>query len=174
MTFSRLVEYFVKRREEIEKDVSQGWIISKKAEAALQKNDELAGTYRVRIFDSQLLLFEVEDAYNQSTHEVSDTMRVDLINHKCQCGRFTEMRYPCSHVLAVCKAARLNHYDYVDPVFKIQTITKVYAAHWYPIGNEMLIPSVVGPTVIPDVSERTSTVLLCNVMVMVDITLCFI
>ncbi|XP_061374480.1 uncharacterized protein LOC133316713 [Gastrolobium bilobum] len=103
MTFSRLVEYFVKRREGIEKDISQGWIISKKVEAALQKNDELAGTYRVRIYDSDLLLFEVEDAYNQSTHEVGDIMRVDLINRTCQCGRFTARRYPCSHVLAVCK-----------------------------------------------------------------------
>ena len=77
-------------------------------------------------------------------------MRVDLINRKCQCESFTARRYPCSHVLAVCKMENLNHYDYVDPVFTIPYISQVYVSHWYLIGNELLIQQGEGPTVIPN------------------------
>ena len=139
MTCSRLVEYFITRRVEINRHVVEGRIVSKKVEEDLQRMDQFTVTYRVRLYDRELQLFEVEDAYNHSTHVAGDIMRVDLINHKCQCGRFTAKRYPCSHVLAVCKMAHLNHYDYVDPVFSISYISQVYATHWYPIGNELLI-----------------------------------
>ncbi|XP_061366707.1 uncharacterized protein LOC133309870 [Gastrolobium bilobum] len=112
------------------------------------KKDQLTVSLRVRVYDRDLELFEVEDPYNQSTHDVGDIMRVDLINRKCQYRKFTTRRYPYSHVLAVCMAEKLNHYDYVDPVFSIPHIAKVYAAHWYPIGNESLIPQGNGQTII--------------------------
>ncbi|XP_061347124.1 uncharacterized protein LOC133292705 [Gastrolobium bilobum] len=152
MTQSRLVEYFVKRREKIQKAMAKGWRIAKKVEDVIQKNDQLTVSLRVRVFDRELQLFEVEDAYNQSTHDAGDIMRVDLLNRKCQCGQFTARRFPCSHVLAVCKVEKLNHYDYVDPVFSMSQIDKVYAAHWYPMGNELLIPQIDGPTIIPNSS----------------------
>ncbi|KAK4254710.1 hypothetical protein QN277_010052 [Acacia crassicarpa] len=150
MTCSRLVEYFVTRRVENDKHISAGRIVSKKVEEELQRMDQLTVTYRVRLYDRDLQLYEVEDAYNQSTHVAGDIMTVDLINRKCQCGRFSSRRFPCSHVLAVCKMENLNHFDYVDPVFTIRYISQVYAAHWYPIGNEMLIQQEQGPTVIPN------------------------
>ena len=123
MTCSRLVEYFVTRRVEINKHMAAGRIVSTKVEEAIQRMDQLTVTYRVRLYDRDLQLFEVEDAYNQSTHEAGDIMRVDLINRTCQCGRFTARRFPCSHVLAVCKVENLNHYDYVDPVFTMPYIS---------------------------------------------------
>ncbi|KAK4263348.1 hypothetical protein QN277_028771 [Acacia crassicarpa] len=152
LTCSRLVEYFVTRRVEINRNIAEGRIVAKKVEDDLQRMNQLTVHYRVRIYDRDLQLFEVEDAYNQSTHVAGDIMRVDLINRKCQCGRFTARRYPCSHVLAVCKMEKLNHYSYVDPVFTVQYISQVYAAHWNPIGNELLIQQGEGPTVIPNVT----------------------
>ncbi|KAK4269473.1 hypothetical protein QN277_022627 [Acacia crassicarpa] len=92
LTCSRLVEYFVTRRVEINRNIAEGRIVAKKVEDDLQRMNQLTVHYRVRIYDRDLQLFEVEDAYNQSTHVAGDIMRVDLINRKCQCGRFTARR----------------------------------------------------------------------------------
>ncbi|XP_061355621.1 uncharacterized protein LOC133300138 [Gastrolobium bilobum] len=65
-----------RRREKIQNAKTKGWRIAKKVEDFLQKNDQLIVSLRVRVFDRDLQLFEVEDAYNQSTHDVGDITRM--------------------------------------------------------------------------------------------------
>ena len=57
MTCSRLVEYFIMRRVEINKHMATGRIVSTKVEEAIQRMDQLTVTYRVRLYDRDLQLF---------------------------------------------------------------------------------------------------------------------
>ncbi|KAL4296137.1 hypothetical protein GQ457_12G006230 [Hibiscus cannabinus] len=61
---------------------------------------------------------------------------VDLRQRTCQCGVFQTFKYPCSHAIAAASSVRIPYMDFVDPVYLLQTVFKVYEKEFPPIGNE--------------------------------------
>ncbi|KAL5134699.1 hypothetical protein HKD37_03G007796 [Glycine soja] len=119
-TYSRCRKYFVDRE--------------------LRKNQEQACSHFVRVYDIQSIRFEVEETFNPITQRGRQKWVVNLNGHYCQCGKYSALHYPCSHIIAAC-----------DVVYTNEHILKAYSAQWWPLGNEAAIPpSDDAWTLIPD------------------------
>ncbi|PPS02858.1 hypothetical protein GOBAR_AA17797 [Gossypium barbadense] len=72
---------------------------------------------------------------------VGGQYRVHLTNRTCDCGRFDALRYPCAHVIAACQNLRLDPMSYVDEVYKIEYMYKVWRHVFPPVSDErMAVP----------------------------------
>ena len=151
-TYSRLVEYFVRRGSEARQELMAGHRFSKKLMDAIKKCGEEATSHEVRRYDIQSSRFEVHEPVNPVTQKGGHTWSVNLDRRSCQCGRFQTYKYPCSHVIAACAAVSIDYWQFVDPVYSVQNIVYAYSAEWWPIGNEEMIPPTSGWRLVPDES----------------------
>ncbi|XP_052887977.1 uncharacterized protein LOC128296587 [Gossypium arboreum] len=69
---------------------------------------------------------------------VGGQSRVHLTNRTCDCGRFDALRYPCAHVIAACQNLRLDPMSYVDEVYKIEYMYKVWRHVFPPVSDERM------------------------------------
>ncbi|KAH1265513.1 hypothetical protein GmHk_01G001203 [Glycine max] len=130
-TYSRCRKYFIDRE--------------------LRKNQEQACSHIVRVYDIHSTRFEVEETFNPITQRGGQKWAVNLNGHYCQCGRYSALHYPCSHIIAACGYVSMNYYQYIDVVYTNEHILKAYSAQWWPLGNEAAIPpSDEAWTLIPD------------------------
>ncbi|RYQ83078.1 hypothetical protein Ahy_B10g101699 [Arachis hypogaea] len=73
--------------------------------------------------------------------------QVLLDEGKCDYGYFQALHLPCRYVLAACSHARLDWRDHVHPMYRIETIFKVYNMEFRLIGHEDDWPSYDGPRI---------------------------
>ncbi|KAL5193166.1 hypothetical protein HKD37_20G055427 [Glycine soja] len=110
--------------------------VAAKPKDKLRKNQEQACTHIVRVYDIHSTRFEVEESFNPITQCGGQKWAVNLNDRHCQCGRYSALHYPCSHIIAVCGYVSMNYYQYIDV---------------WPLGNEAAIPpSNDAWTLIPD------------------------
>ncbi|KAL5186838.1 hypothetical protein HKD37_05G012608 [Glycine soja] len=106
----------------------------------LRKNQEQACSHIIRVYDIHSTRFEVEETFNPITQRGGKKWAVNLNGHYCQCGRYSALHYPCSHIIAACDYVSLNYYQYIDVAYTNEHILKAYSAQWWPLGNEAAIP----------------------------------
>ncbi|XP_015969328.1 uncharacterized protein LOC107492786 [Arachis duranensis] len=70
---------------------------------------------------------------------------VDLRHHRCDCGEFQVDRIPCRHVFACCANQRLDWQVYVNDVYKMDQVRRVYRARFRPLGNPATWSAYHGP-----------------------------
>ncbi|KAH1202790.1 hypothetical protein GmHk_17G049174 [Glycine max] len=145
-TYSRCRKYFVERGRQAQRQLNEGQVYCSKLVKELRKNLEQACTHIVRVYDIHSTRFEVEESFNPITQRGGQKWAVNLNGHHCQCGRYSALHYPCSHIIAACGYVSMNYYQYIDV-----HILKAYSAQWWPLGNEAAIPpSDDAWTLIPD------------------------
>ena len=81
------------------------------------------------------------------------TCTVKLNEWSCDCGQFQALRIPYSHATATCAFYNLSYDDFVDPVYKLKNIFKVYQHHFHSLGSEDTWPKYLGPHFMPDPSK---------------------
>jgi len=64
------------------------------------------------------------------------------------------VRLPCSHAIAACAFCNLNYDDFVDPVYKLENIFKVYQHHFHSLGCEDTWPQYLGSHFMSDLSKH--------------------
>ncbi|KAL5147339.1 hypothetical protein HKD37_06G017039 [Glycine soja] len=131
-TYSRCRKYFVERGCQAQRQLNEG--------QNLRKNQEQACLHIVRVYDIHSTRFEVEETFNPITQRGRQKWAVNLNGHYCQCGRYSTLHYPCSHIIAACGYMSMNYYQYIDVVYTNEHILKAYSAQWWPLGNEAAIP----------------------------------
>ncbi|RYR06936.1 hypothetical protein Ahy_B05g074254 [Arachis hypogaea] len=104
---------------------SDGQIHSQRLLAAIDKNRENLPMLRVTHCDRRVSVFSVEemepvDGWSQTSYQVCLTERT------CDCGLFQSLHYPCRHALAACAAASIEWGHFVDPVYTMASVFKVY------------------------------------------------
>lgn len=72
---------------------------------------------------------------------------VDLRRRFCDCGNFQTDRYPCVHVVACCGKMSMDWGNYVDPVYMMDNVCKVYEREFPPIGHSGTWRKYNGPTI---------------------------
>ncbi|KAH1188176.1 hypothetical protein GmHk_U059899 [Glycine max] len=150
-TYSRCRKYFVERGRQAQRQLNEGQIYCSKLVKELRKNQEQACSHIVRVYDIHSTRFEVEETFNPITQRGGQKWAVNLNGHYCQCGRYSALHYPCSHIIAACGYVSMNYYQYIDVVYTNEHILKAYSAQWWPLGNEAAIPpSNDAWTLIPD------------------------
>ncbi|KAL5158269.1 hypothetical protein HKD37_15G042786 [Glycine soja] len=150
-TYSRCRKYFVERGRQAQRQLNEGQVYCSKLVKELRKNQEQACTHIVRVYDIHSTRFEVEESFNPITQHGGQKWAVNLNGRHCQCGRYSALRYPCSHIIAACGYMSMNYYQYIDVFYTNEHILKAYSAQWWPLGNEAAIsPSDGAWTLIPD------------------------
>ncbi|RZB68636.1 hypothetical protein D0Y65_038417 [Glycine soja] len=139
-TYSRCRKYFVERGRQAQRQLNEGQVYCSKLVKELRKNQEQACSHIVRVYDIHSTRFEVEETFNPITQRGGQKWAVNLNDHYCQCGRYSALHYPCSHIIAACGYVSLNYYQYIDVVYTNEHMLKAYSAQWWPIGNEAAIP----------------------------------
>ncbi|KAH1249237.1 hypothetical protein GmHk_05G012640 [Glycine max] len=125
-TYSRCRKYFVDRGRQAQRQLRKGQVYCSKLVTKLRKNQEQTCSHIVRVYDIHSTRFEVEETFNPITQRGGQKWTVNLNGHYCQCGRYSALHYPCSHIIAAC-------------------------GYWWPLGNEAAIPpSDEAWTLIPD------------------------
>ena len=150
-TYSRCRKYFVDRGRQAQRQLREGQVYCSKLVTELRKNQEQACSHIVRVYDIHSTRFEVEETFNPITQRGGQKWAVNLNGRHCQCGRYSALHYPCSHIIAACGYVSMNYYQYIDVVYTNEHILKAYSAQWWPLGNEAAIPpSDEAWTLIPD------------------------
>ncbi|KAL5172891.1 hypothetical protein HKD37_16G045557 [Glycine soja] len=150
-TYSRCRKYFVERDYQAQRQLNEGQVYCSKLVKELRKNQEQACSHIVRVYDIHSTRFEVEETFNPITQRGGQKWAFNLNGHYCQCGRYSALHYPCSHIIAACGYVSMNYYQYIDVVYTNEHILKAYSAQWWPLGNEAAIPpSNDAWTLIPD------------------------
>ncbi|KAH1242569.1 hypothetical protein GmHk_07G019873 [Glycine max] len=132
--------YFVDRGRQAQRQLREGQVYCSKLVTELRKNQEQACSHIVRVYDIHSTRFEVEETFNPITQRGGQKWEVNLNGHYCQCGRYSVLHYPCSHIIAACGYVSMNYYQYIDVVYTNEHILKAYSAQWWPLGNEVAIP----------------------------------
>ncbi|PPD87999.1 hypothetical protein GOBAR_DD15064 [Gossypium barbadense] len=61
-----------------------------------------------------------------ANHRMARSYGIDLRNRRCECRRFDTLHYPCAHVVAACAKVNLNVEQYVDDVYMLERILRVW------------------------------------------------
>ncbi|KAH1261728.1 hypothetical protein GmHk_02G004531 [Glycine max] len=138
--YSRCRKYFVEHGRQTQRQLNEGQVYCSKLVKELRKNQEQACLHIVRVYNIHSTRFEVEETFNPITQRGGQKWAVNLNGHYCQCGRYSALHYPCSHIIAACGYVSLNYYQYIDVVYTNEHILKAYSAQWWPLGNEAAIP----------------------------------
>ncbi|KAH1197891.1 hypothetical protein GmHk_18G051567 [Glycine max] len=150
-TYSRCRKYFVDHGRQAQRQLNEGQVYCSKLVKELRKNQEQACSHIVRVYDIQSTMFEVEKTFNSITQRGRQKWAVNLNGHYYQCGKYSALHYPCSHIIAACGYMSMNYYQYINVVYTNEHILKAYSAQWWPLGNEATIPpSDDAWTLIPD------------------------
>ncbi|KAH1266228.1 hypothetical protein GmHk_01G001764 [Glycine max] len=139
-TYSRCRKYFVYRGRLAQRQLREGQVYCSKLFTELRKNQEQACSHIVRVYDIHSTRFEVEETFNPITQRGGQKWTVNLNGHYCQCGRYSALHYPCSHIIAACGYVSMNYYQYIDVVYTNEHILKAYSTQCWPLGNEATIP----------------------------------
>ncbi|RYQ91784.1 hypothetical protein Ahy_B09g097817 [Arachis hypogaea] len=73
---------------------------------------------------------------------------VDFAWQMCDCGHFQVERLPCRHVISYCANQRLNWQVYVNNVYKMLEIQKIYIIEFVLLGDMETWPNYPRPTVV--------------------------
>ncbi|XP_027362818.1 uncharacterized protein LOC113870426 [Abrus precatorius] len=128
-TYFRLAELFARKGCEAYARKKAGHIFSDAMTTQLQSNEQASRNLCVTVFDRRNETFLVQDVNNNQEY------KVQLRQRYCDCGDIQTDKYPCRHVTAACSSQNIDWRCYVEDVYKINELCKVYKEFGV-IGNE--------------------------------------
>ncbi|XP_057953787.1 uncharacterized protein LOC131148067 [Malania oleifera] len=96
-------------------------------------------------FNIERGLFSIQTT-PQPSNKGRNILTVDIKGRQCTCGKWQNLHYPCSHLLAVCSARRLGYSGYIDFCFTMQEHYATYTMDFIPILYEQYWTDLVAPT----------------------------
>ncbi|KAL4286576.1 hypothetical protein AHAS_Ahas19G0100000 [Arachis hypogaea] len=105
----------------------------------------------VHQFDRRNEVFEVRKMPN------GKVLAVDLARRTCDYGHFQVKRLPCLYVIACCANQRLDWQLYVNNVYKMIDVRKVYRFESLPLGDPEIWPAYSGPTLVANPALRRTS-----------------
>ncbi|XP_016168534.1 uncharacterized protein LOC107611086 [Arachis ipaensis] len=136
-----------------EAQLGSGHRFSQALVKAIERNLKDSRCFTVTVFDRHHLDYTVAETTPTGKFSLG-SYRVSLRDHTCDCGYFQALHYPCCHALACCAQSRLDWATYVDEVYTMSEVFKVYQMSFAPCIPEGIWPPYDGPTVIPDPGMR--------------------
>ncbi|XP_015946058.3 uncharacterized protein LOC107471130 [Arachis duranensis] len=117
----------------------------------IEKNMQQAVNIVMHRFDRRNEVFEVREMTS------AKVLVVDLAPRSCDCGHFQVERLPCHHVIACCANQHLDWQLYVNDVYKMTEVHKVYRFEFTQLSDPETWPAYKGPTLVANpASRRTS------------------
>ena len=82
---------------------------------------------------------------------------IKLNEWSCDCGQFQAFRLSCLHAIATCAFYNLNYDDFVDPIYKLENIFKVYQHHFHSPESKDTWSQYLDPHFMSNPSKRQQT-----------------
>ncbi|XP_015973725.1 uncharacterized protein LOC107496914 [Arachis duranensis] len=136
-TYHRLNELFVLKGRQAQAQIASGQVFSQFLQKAILANREGIPQMLVTSYDRNTTIFTVDEI---AAIGVQSRFRVNLQYHRCDCGFFQALHYPCAHALAACAYARLDGQQYVDLVYRVESVFRVYEREFQPMPDEEMWP----------------------------------
>ena len=131
-TYFRLTELFARKSSEAHARKNARHIFSEAMTTQLQSNEQASRNLHVSQFDSQNEAFHVQKLPS------SQDYRVDLRQRYCDYSDFKTDRYPCRYVIGCYSSQNVDWQAYVDDVYRISEIFKIYKMEFEVVGNESI------------------------------------
>ncbi|XP_020970082.1 uncharacterized protein LOC110268336 [Arachis ipaensis] len=135
--YYRLNELFVMKGRQAQAQVASGQVFSQFLQKAILANLEGIPQMLVTSYDRATTKFTVDEI---AAAGVQSRFRVNLRYRRCDCGYFQALHYPCAHALAACAYARLDWQEYVDLVYRVESVFRVYQMEFQPVPDEEMWP----------------------------------
>ncbi|XP_025611702.1 uncharacterized protein [Arachis hypogaea] len=136
-TYYRLNELFVVKGRQAQAQIASGQVFSQFLQKAILANREGISQMLVMSYDRATTVFIVDEI---AAAGVQSRFRVNLQFRRCDCGYFQTLHYPCAHALAACAYARLEWQQYVDLVYRMESVFRVYEMKFQPMPDEEMWP----------------------------------
>jgi len=156
-TFNKINDSFLTKGIKIMNMIKAEHRYSEDIYVMMQKNQHIATSHYVRMYVRKIGEFEIQEIANTQLGRRAMACTVKLNEWSCDCGQFQALRLPCSHAIAACAFCNLNSDDFVDPVYKLENIFKVYQHHFHSLGSEGTWPQYLGPYFMSDPLKRRQT-----------------
>ncbi|XP_057720749.1 uncharacterized protein LOC130935168 [Arachis stenosperma] len=152
-TYGRLAQLFVVRGQTAEAQLGSGNEFCQALTKAIDRNLRDSRFFTVTLYDRHQLEYTVAETTPTGCFSLG-SYRVSLKDHRCDCGHFQALHYPCCHAIACCAYSRINWASYVHEVYRMSEVFNVYKQGFVPPIPEGLWPPYAGPTIIPDPNMR--------------------
>ena len=153
-TFYRLTSWFVEKGTQAHTMIRAGHVYCEDLSIAMHENRRVAASHYVRKYTRETGEFEVQENANFQVGRRAMVCTVKLKDWWCDCGEFQALRFPCSHVIASCAYCNLDCNLFIDPVYRLDYLFKVYEHEFHPLGNEEYWPPYSGPIFMSDPVDR--------------------
>ncbi|PPS17260.1 hypothetical protein GOBAR_AA03312 [Gossypium barbadense] len=130
-TYFYLATLFPKWAASYKSQMQGGNVWCQKVVQEINKAKALANSMHAVCYDRDNLWFRVTEFDRLNQGIPSRQYRVHLRNRTCDCGRFDALRYLCVHVIAAYQNQCLDPMGYVDEVYKLECMYKVWR-HVFP------------------------------------------
>ncbi|KAK8547550.1 hypothetical protein V6N12_031687 [Hibiscus sabdariffa] len=135
-TYYRLATLFAKLGKDEMDWITTGHIFKPELQELFHTSAAHANAMGVICFSLQQNQFQVSKYSRPLEGIVQNNYVVDLRHRTCDCGIFQTFKYPCKHIFAACASVHFDIMTLLDPIYRLQTIFKVYRNEFPPIGNE--------------------------------------
>lgn len=130
LIFDHLAELFKTRRGLIiSESVKRGDKYVKRVMTKLEEYAVASRAHSVLQLDQAGQQFQVPEGVKDGKKRFF----VHLRDRVCACGTWQLCKYPCSHVLAVCRKLNVDHLQYVNDYYSTQHSLEVYAPGFNPL-----------------------------------------
>ncbi|XP_025685656.1 uncharacterized protein [Arachis hypogaea] len=146
-TYHRLNELFVIKGRQAQAQIACGQVFSQFLQKVILANREGISQMLVTSYDRATSIFIVDEIADVG---VQSRFWVYLERRRCDCGYFQALHYPCAHALAACAYARLEWQQYVEVVYRVENVFRVYEMEFQPMPNEEMWPPYEGQRVRPN------------------------
>ncbi|XP_050284487.1 uncharacterized protein LOC126724166 [Quercus robur] len=150
-TFFKFVAYFHDRHKQITSDLSRGKVWSDYAMEIYNKNEQKIAGHTLRNYNHAEGIYQVVTPYND--HRVgggNHSHDVRIFDRTCGCGKWQNLKIPCSHAIKVLKGLHLDAPSYIDPCYSLNNAILTYSHNFVVPKSESLWTDVRGPRWVPD------------------------
>ena len=127
-TWCKLVAYFHDRHKEITSHLSQGKVWSDYAIGIYTKNAQKFAGHTLRDFNHETGVYQVVTPYNDhSGGGGNHSHEVHVFVRTCGCGKWQNIKIPCSHAIKVLQSLHLDATSYIDPCYSLDNAIHTYA-----------------------------------------------
>ncbi|XP_050253438.1 uncharacterized protein LOC126699578 [Quercus robur] len=138
-TWCKLVAYFHDRHKEITFDLSRGKVWSDYAMGIYTKNVHKASRHTMRAFNHENGVYQVLTPYNDhSGGGGNHNHEVHVFARTCGCGKWQNIKIPCSHAIKVLQSLYLDATSYIDPCYSLDNAIHTYAHQFVVLKSESL------------------------------------
>ncbi|XP_050277753.1 uncharacterized protein LOC126719216 [Quercus robur] len=150
-TFFKLVAYFHDRHKQITSDLSRGKVWSDYAMEIYNKNEQKIAGHTLRNYNHAEGIYQVVTPYND--HRAgggNHSHDVRIFDRTCGCGKWQNLKIPCSHAIKVLNGLHLDAPSYIDPCYSLNNAILTYSHNFVVPKSESLWTDVRGPRWVPD------------------------